>query len=167
MLLSAAGGGYWPLATYRCPSLEPCPSAGSGAHRPLTTLCPRSPSLAYPYLPTHPSFPLGGGANGAPGLPLFHCSVSGPHRGGQRPSSLARCVPVGTPDRRWGRRGSLAATTHPTQPGGGIKKGGGGGVWDPKFWVPKLARSDFPHCKSRFSHNGHLGLGGGGGSRGG
>ena len=29
------------------------------------------------------SFPLEGCANGAPRLSLFHCSVSGPHRGGQ------------------------------------------------------------------------------------
>ena len=28
--------------------------------------------------------------------------------------------------------------------------GGGGGVWDPKFCVPKMAHSDFPDCKFRF-----------------
>ena len=39
-LLSAAGGAYWPLATSPCPSLEPFPSAGGGAHRPATTSCP-------------------------------------------------------------------------------------------------------------------------------
>ena len=72
-------------------------SIGGGAHRPLTTLCPPSPCLAYLYLSTPPSFPLGGCANGAPGLSLFHCSVSGPHREGHPPSPLARCVQVDTP----------------------------------------------------------------------
>ena len=103
MLLSAAGGAYWPLATHRCPFLEPFPSAGCGAHRPLTNLCPPSPRLAYPDPPPYPSSPLVGCANGAPGLSLFHCSVSSPHRGGQLPLLLTRCVHVDTPDRRWGR----------------------------------------------------------------
>ena len=87
-----------------CPSLEPFPSVGGGAHRPLTTMCPPSPCLAYPYLPTPPSSPLGGCANGAPGLSLFHCPVSGPHRGGQLPSPLARCAQMDTPCRWWGGR---------------------------------------------------------------
>ena len=43
VLLSAASGAYRPLATYRCPSLEPSPSAGGGAPRPLTPLCPPTP----------------------------------------------------------------------------------------------------------------------------
>ena len=34
VLPSAAAGAYWPLATYRCPSLEPFPSVGSGDHQP-------------------------------------------------------------------------------------------------------------------------------------
>ena len=34
----------------------------------LTTLCLPSPCLAYPSLPTHPSFPLAGCANGAHGV---------------------------------------------------------------------------------------------------
>ena len=50
----------------------------------LTTL----PNPAYPYHPAHPSFPLVVCASRAPGLSLFHDSVLGPHRGGQRP--LAR-----------------------------------------------------------------------------
>ena len=49
--LSAAAGAYWLLATYRCPSLEPSPSVGGGAHQRLTTSCPPSRCLAYPYLP--------------------------------------------------------------------------------------------------------------------
>ena len=52
-------------------------------------LCPSSPSLAYLSLSTSLSFPSGGCANGDPGLSLFHCSVSGPHRGGQLPLPLA------------------------------------------------------------------------------
>ena len=64
----------------RCASLQPSPSRGGGAHRLLTTSCP--PCLAHPYLPSHPSFPSVGCANGAPGLSLVHCSVSGPCGGG-------------------------------------------------------------------------------------
>ena len=86
---SAAGGAIRPIATY-CPSLGPFPSEGGGAHRPLTALCPSSPSLACLSLSTSLSLPLGGCAKGAPGLSLCHCSVSGPHGGGQLPSLLAR-----------------------------------------------------------------------------
>ena len=57
------------------PFLEPLPSLAGSTRRCLTTLCPHSPFLAYPYLPTHSSFPLGGYANVVPGLSLFHCSV--------------------------------------------------------------------------------------------
>ena len=54
MLLSAAGGAYWPLAT----SLDPPPSAGGSTHRPLTPLCPPFPPS--PSLPPHtPFFSLG------------------------------------------------------------------------------------------------------------
>ena len=80
-LWSGAVGADWPIATY-CPSLGPFPSISGGAHRPLTALCPPSPSLARPSLSTSPSFPLVGCANTAPGLSLFHCSMSGPHGGG-------------------------------------------------------------------------------------
>ena len=82
----------------RSPLSAPFPSIGSGAHRPLITLCPSS---IYLSLSTSLSFPLARCANGAPGLSRFHCSVSGPHRGGQLPSLLARCIQVGTPYRRW------------------------------------------------------------------
>ena len=102
MLLSAAG---------HCLSLDPFPSIGVGAHRALTTLCPPSPSLAYPDLCTHPSFPLVGCANGAPGLSLFHCPVSHPHRGGQLPSTLARSVQVDAPYRR-GAGGGCTIDNH-------------------------------------------------------
>ena len=47
-LLSEAGA-HWPLATSPCPFVEPSPSAGGRAHRPL------SPCLAYP-LPPHTPF---------------------------------------------------------------------------------------------------------------
>ena len=47
---------WWRLiASCTCPFLGPFPSVGGGAHRTLTTLCPSSPCLAYPYLPTHPT----------------------------------------------------------------------------------------------------------------
>ena len=48
VLLSAAGGAYWPLATSPCPFLEPFPSTG-GAHRLFTALCAPSPCLTYAY----------------------------------------------------------------------------------------------------------------------
>ena len=86
---SAAGGAYW-LIAIRCPSLGPFPSIGDGAHRPLTTLCPSFSSLPYLSLSTSLAFPLYGCGNGAPRLSLFHCSVSGPHRGGQLSLQLAR-----------------------------------------------------------------------------
>ena len=89
VLLFAAGGTFWPPATCCCPFLEPFPSVGGSAHRPLTILYH---SLAYPHLPTHPSFPFVGCANGAPGLSTFYSFVAGPHRGGQQPSPLARCM---------------------------------------------------------------------------
>ena len=48
VVLSEAGGAKWPIATYRCPSLEPSPSVAGSAHRPLAPLCPPSPCLTYP-----------------------------------------------------------------------------------------------------------------------
>ena len=48
VLLSAAGGAYWPLTTYPCPSLEPSPSVGGGARRPVTTSCLVWPILSSP-----------------------------------------------------------------------------------------------------------------------
>ena len=114
---------YWPLATNPCPFLEPFPSIGGGAHQPLNTVCPSFPCLPHPYLPTHPSFPLVGCANRAPGLSLFHCSVSGRQRGGPQPSPLARCIPADTPNVRWGNppqqrllgpRMSMCKVTSPT-----------------------------------------------------
>ena len=52
MLLSAAGGANWLIATSR-PSLEPFASIGSGALQPLAPLCCAAPSpcLADPALP--------------------------------------------------------------------------------------------------------------------
>ena len=47
VLLSAAGGAYWPIATYSCPSFELFASIGGGVHRPLATLCPPSSCLAW------------------------------------------------------------------------------------------------------------------------
>ena len=81
LLSSAAGGAYRPIVI-RCPSLGPSPSIGGGAHRLPTARCPPSSSLAYLSLSTSLSFILVGCANGAPGLSLFRCSVSGPHGGG-------------------------------------------------------------------------------------
>ena len=87
---SAAAGAYWPIATY-CPSLGPFPSVCRGAQRPLTALCPSSPSLAYHYVPV-----LSLGRYG--GLSLFH-------GGGLLPSPLARPVHLGPSYRRWVRGG--------------------------------------------------------------
>ena len=38
----------------------------------------------------------------------------------------------------------------------------GGGVWDPKLCVPKMAGQKFPDANFAFSHDGHFGLEGGG-----
>ena len=50
-LLSEVGSAYWPRATSPCPFLEPPPSAGGGAHQPLTPECLCSPGLAHPDSP--------------------------------------------------------------------------------------------------------------------
>ena len=69
-----------------------------------TPTCTQSSTGTLPFL-THrsclTSLPLVGSANGVPGRSLVHKSVSGPHRGGQRPSPLAGCVRVDVPCRRW------------------------------------------------------------------
>ena len=52
---SAGGGAYWPLANYRRPSLDPSPSAGGGAQRPLNPLMP--PPLPPPGLSSPPNTP--------------------------------------------------------------------------------------------------------------
>ena len=70
VLLFAAGGSYWPLAIYRYPSFGPFPSTCGGVHRPLTTLCPPSPSLAYPDLLTLP-FPWSVVPTEPPDCPYF------------------------------------------------------------------------------------------------
>ena len=44
-----------------------------------------------------------------------------------------------------------------------LEEGGGEGIWVPKIYVPKLARSDFPDCKFRFLPRWSLWSGGGGG----
>ena len=79
----------WTLSLYR----RWYPSA---THRPVSFL----PPLAYLSLSTSLFFPLVGCANGAPGLSLFHCSVSGPRGGGQLSLPLARCVQAVIPNRR-------------------------------------------------------------------
>ena len=97
MLLSAAGGAYWPLTTDPCTFLEPSPSVGGGAPRPLTPSCPPSACpypLPMPGLPippsTPPSPPSVSDANTAPGPFLFHCPVSGPHGGGHWALAIGR-----------------------------------------------------------------------------
>ena len=60
--LCAAGGAHWLAATYSCFFFQPSPSAGAGAHQPLTTLCPPSPCL--PPAPYSPFQSLGWGRGG-------------------------------------------------------------------------------------------------------
>ena len=68
VLLSAAGGVYWPVVTHRCPSFTPLPPQAAA---PIGLTTPRAvPCLAFRYLPTHPSFPFGC-VNGAPGLSVM------------------------------------------------------------------------------------------------
>ena len=122
MLLSAAGGAYWPLTTSPCPFLEPSSSVGSSAHRPLTPpLCPPSPCLPslrplpFPWeaVPTEPPdcpcFTVGGGGGGhgqrfgGPGGGGGACAVDGttvpspaPSRSGhdRQPSPRPRRCPL-------------------------------------------------------------------------
>ena len=57
-------------------------------------------------------------------------------------------------------------TTKSGSGGGGVLAGlwaereEGGGIWDPKVCVPKLARQIFPVANFVFPHDGHFGLGG-------
>ena len=90
----AAPNGRSPLTA---PPLDPLPPSAVVPIGLSPPSCPPSPSLAYRSLSTSLSFPSGGCASGAPRLSLFHCSVSGPHGGGQLPLPLARCLQVGTP----------------------------------------------------------------------
>ena len=88
VLLSAAGGAYWPLATSLALPLNPLPPQ---AAVPIGL----SPPLPLPGLPSPPHTPfhsLGRLRQWALALSLFHCSVSGPLGGGQRRSPLARGV---------------------------------------------------------------------------
>ena len=80
------GGGMRPapISPHPCPFLEPHPSIGSGAYRPLTTLCPSSPCpLSFP--PYSPFLSLGRLCQPSPRSVPVSCSVLGPRRGGQRP----------------------------------------------------------------------------------
>ena len=117
---------YWPLATYPCPFPDPFPSVGGGAHRPLTTLSPSSPGLAYPYLPTHPSFPSGGRAHGAPRTVPVSLRCVGSTRRRATALSIGQGRPSGHP---------IPAVGEPSPPaalggegGGGRFKGGGGSL---------------------------------------
>ena len=107
VVLAAAGRAYW-LIAIGCPSLGPFPSIGGGAHQPLTTLCPSSSSLLNFSVSTSLCFPLVSCANGARGLSLFQCSLSGPQRGGQLPLLLARCIQAVIPKRQCGTQWWLA-----------------------------------------------------------
>ena len=69
----------WPLATSHCPSLEPSPSAGGSAHRPLTPLCPPSPL---------PGLSLGKGGGGS----VVDQSGVVTARGGAHPPSASRAL---------------------------------------------------------------------------
>ena len=46
---------------------------------------------------------------GCPGLSLFRCAASGPHKGGPQASPFARCFQVDTPYRCWGEPSPSAA----------------------------------------------------------
>ena len=61
-----------------------------GLSPPSARDLPVSPILTSLHPLLFPFRPPVGCANGAPGLSRFHCSVSGPHGGGQWPSPLAR-----------------------------------------------------------------------------
>ena len=95
-LLRAAPIGLSPLALSLLSNPFPPQAAVPIGPSPPRALTLPLPGLSLP--PLHPlPFPSGRCANGAPGLSLSHCPVSGPHGGGQRPSPLARPVQVDTP----------------------------------------------------------------------
>ena len=72
---SAVSGAYLPIAIH-CPSLGPFPSISGGAPRPLTTLCPPSPSLAYLSLSTSLSLEGTGTLHQLVGIRLLAHSVN-------------------------------------------------------------------------------------------
>ena len=148
-LWSEGGGGVTP-AVYCCVQpavpigLSPLTLALPFNPLPLQAAAPigLSPPRALPLPPpglslpprTPPSIPLGVCANRAPTPSLFHCSVSGPHGGGQPPSPLATCVQADTPIRAVGDPSPMAAfgpqDVHlrghfPALGGGGGSRGGG------------------------------------------
>ena len=71
----------------------------SASHHRVSFLFLLGLSFPLPFF-TSLSFPLVGCPNGAPGLSLFHCFVSDPHRGRQMSSPLAKCVQAVIPNRR-------------------------------------------------------------------
>ena len=89
--MSTCGGSSPTFPTFNLPFPPPQSSLWRAHHA-------KAPGLAHPPPPppSHASFPSVG-CNGAPGQSLFHCSGSGPRRGGQLPSPLAGCVQAGTP----------------------------------------------------------------------
>ena len=157
VLLSEAGGAHGPLATSPCPSLEPSPSVGGGAHRPLTPSCPPSPCLACPYPRTLPPFPSGGCATGAlvgGGGVLWVGGAWGPSVS-QRRRNVLLPRPAPGPRTAYGRDMKTAAVPpsvdprHRPAPGGRGARSSAGGR---KHWAgPGPLR--------------HVPLGGGGGIR--
>ena len=93
---------FLPVLTF--PLYIPFLSLVLSLHRPwCPSASPRPVSFSFLLAQSIPltslSFPLVGCATGAPGLSLFHFSVLSPHRGGQQPSPLARCVQAVIPNR--------------------------------------------------------------------
>ena len=73
------------------------PQAAAPIGLPPPRALPPSACPIFPPPPTPPSLAPGVCPNEAPGLSLCHCSVSGPHGGGQLPSALPQCVQADTP----------------------------------------------------------------------
>ena len=79
-----------------------------------------------------------------------------------------RCATRAAPHRTGRRASHGTQTVHVLLREVSEREGaGGGGLWDPKVRVPKIARPDVPDVNFVFSRDGHFGLGGGGGPGGG
>ena len=140
----------------RCQCHEQAPCGLPQQIRPpaSVSLPPIATHAHHPLAPHKPPATRGGGGGGA-GTRLKGGVAAAPRREVLEyagPWIHPHITPV-PPPVGWGGGGE-----------GSIRRGArGGGIWDPKVRVPKMAQPDFPDGTFRFSHDGHFGPEGGGG----